>query len=110
MAPGEVTAPHAAAALSSSVPGHGELSWPNVLLHDLIAVAQVLVPWLRAAALCYMIALVGAFLLVSALHMRLLRCGSKRQLQGGVTLPSGAKATPRVDVGDTPNTMVTASP
>ena len=74
------------------------------------AVAHVLVPaWLPAAAPCYLIALVGAFLLVSAFFYAFVEMWQQAAAARGCHIAFWAKATPRVDVGDTPKTMTTAS-
>ena len=71
------------------------------LLASAVAHAFVEV-WLSAAAFCYVITLVGAFLLASAVAHAFVEVWQQAAAARGCHIAFWAKATPRVDVGDTP--------
>ena len=75
-----------------------------------LTLVRAFVIWKVSAAFCYVTALVGAFLLASAVAYAFVEVWQQTAAARGCHTAFWAKATPRVDVGDTPNTMLTASP
>ena len=78
--------------------------------HSAGALRGLVLAWRRAAALGYIFTLVDAFLLVVIIAIAFVGSWQQAAAARGCHTAFWAKATPRVDVGDTPNTMTTASP
>ena len=77
--------------------------------HSAAAYQELVPAWRRAAALGYMFALVDAFLLVFAIASAFVEVWQQAAAARRCHTAFWAKATPRVDVGDTRKTMVPAS-